>query len=74
MSSLPPSSYLGATPNQTILDDITSVLWQRKITNIARSEENRFWNVWILYSIVQFLENRAADKLYRYLDIILTEQ
>ena len=34
-----------------------------QITNIARSEENRFWNVWILYSMVQFLENRAADKL-----------
>ena len=33
------------------------------ITNIARSEENRFWNVWILYSMVQFLENRAAEKL-----------
>ena len=45
-----------------------------EITNIARSDENRFWNVWILYSIVQFLENQAADKLYGYLDINLTER
>jgi len=29
---------------------------------IARSEENRFWNLWIL-SMDQFLENQVTGKL-----------
>ena len=42
-------------------------------TNIARSEENRFWNLWIVKHVSVF-RKPSSGKVRRYLDIILTEK